>query len=95
MLTFFFRDISDKLRILEEWSAWSLNKAGCLLVGYEAFRTLVFYHSYKNRGNLSSAKLEIIRDKVNKYLLQPGKYKNQQNKKILHLNQHELLVFRC
>ncbi|XP_030557418.1 transcriptional regulator ATRX-like [Drosophila novamexicana] len=65
-------DILDKLRVLEEWSVSSVNRAGCLLVGYEAFRTLVFYHSYKNRGNLSSAKLENIREKVNKYLLQPG-----------------------
>ncbi|XP_034473982.1 transcriptional regulator ATRX homolog [Drosophila innubila] len=65
-------DISDKLRVLEEWSLSSTNRAGCLLVGYEAFRTLVFYHSYKNRGNLSSSKLENIRDSVNKYLLEPG-----------------------
>ncbi|KAM8714868.1 hypothetical protein ACLKA7_001991 [Drosophila subpalustris] len=65
-------DISDKLRVLEEWSLSSTNRAGCLLVGYEAFRTLVFYHSYKNRGNLSSSKLESIRDLVNKYLLEPG-----------------------
>ncbi|XP_060644680.1 transcriptional regulator ATRX homolog [Drosophila nasuta] len=62
-------DISDKLRVLEEWSLSSASKAGCLLVGYEAFRTLVFY---KNRGNLSTSKLESIRDKVNKYLLEPG-----------------------
>ncbi|XP_017857412.1 PREDICTED: transcriptional regulator ATRX homolog isoform X1 [Drosophila arizonae] len=65
-------DISDKLRVLEEWSLSSAKRAGCLLVGYEAFRTLVFYHKYKNRGNLSSTKLESIREKVNKYLLQPG-----------------------
>ncbi|XP_032595446.1 transcriptional regulator ATRX-like isoform X2 [Drosophila grimshawi] len=65
-------DISEKLRVLEEWSHSSVKRAGCLLVGYEAFRTLVFYHSYKNRGNLSSAKLESIREKVNNYLLQPG-----------------------
>ncbi|XP_068158422.1 uncharacterized protein [Drosophila tropicalis] len=66
------RDISEKLRLLEEWSLSTSKKAGCLLVGYEAFRTLVFYHSYKNRGNLTSGNLEIIRDKVKKYLLEPG-----------------------
>ncbi|XP_068158418.1 transcriptional regulator ATRX homolog isoform X4 [Drosophila tropicalis] len=65
-------DISEKLRLLEEWSLSTSKKAGCLLVGYEAFRTLVFYHSYKNRGNLTSGNLEIIRDKVKKYLLEPG-----------------------
>lgn len=69
---FYLSDILDKLRVLEEWSLSSAKRAGCLLVGYEAFRTLVFYHKYKNRGNLSSTKLETIRDKVNKYLLQPG-----------------------
>ncbi|XP_017854355.2 transcriptional regulator ATRX [Drosophila busckii] len=65
-------DISDKLRLIEEWSLSSPGKPGCLLVGYEAFRSLVFYHSYKNRGNLNPSKLESIRDKVNKFLLQPG-----------------------
>ncbi|XP_046869020.1 transcriptional regulator ATRX-like isoform X2 [Drosophila willistoni] len=65
-------DISEKLRLLEEWSLSSSKKAGCLLVGYEAFRTLVFYHSYKNRGNFTSGNLEIIRNKVKKYLLEPG-----------------------
>lgn len=78
----YFSDISDKLRVLEEWSLSSTNRAGCLLVGYEAFRTLVFYHSYKNRGNLSSSKLESIRDSVNKYLLEPGKSRFIYNKGI-------------
>ncbi|XP_041451577.1 transcriptional regulator ATRX homolog [Drosophila obscura] len=65
-------DIAEKLLVLEEWSLSSANRAGCLLVGYEAFRTLVFYHSYKYRGNVTSSKLENVRDKVHKYLLQPG-----------------------
>ncbi|XP_033248524.1 transcriptional regulator ATRX homolog isoform X1 [Drosophila miranda] len=65
-------DIAEKLRVLEEWSLSSTNKAGCLLVGYEAFRSLVFYHSYKYRGNVTSSKLENVREKVQKYLLEPG-----------------------
>ncbi|XP_034129501.1 transcriptional regulator ATRX-like isoform X2 [Drosophila guanche] len=65
-------DIAEKLRVLEEWSLSSASRAGCLLVGYEAFRALVFYHSYKYRGNVASSKLENVRDKVHKYLLQPG-----------------------
>ncbi|XP_033236837.1 transcriptional regulator ATRX-like isoform X1 [Drosophila pseudoobscura] len=65
-------DIAEKLRVLEEWSLSSTNKAGCLLVGYEAFRSLVFYHSYKYRGNVTSSKLENVRGKVQKYLLEPG-----------------------
>lgn len=72
--TFFtFSDIVDKLSILEEWSLSTHERAGCLLVGYEAFRTLVFYHSYKYRGSSAYSKLESIREAVNKYLLNPGK----------------------
>ncbi|XP_020799705.1 transcriptional regulator ATRX homolog isoform X4 [Drosophila serrata] len=65
-------DISEKLRVLKEWSLSSKEKAGCLLLGYEAFRALVFYHSYKYKGSGTTSKSENIRDKVKKYLLQPG-----------------------
>ncbi|XP_070134903.1 transcriptional regulator ATRX homolog isoform X5 [Drosophila bipectinata] len=65
-------DVVDKLRILEEWSLSTHEKAGCLLLGYEAFRTLVFYHSYKYKGCSTYSKLESIRDAVKKYLLNPG-----------------------
>uniref|UniRef100_A0A1I8PAA2 Transcriptional regulator ATRX n=1 Tax=Stomoxys calcitrans TaxID=35570 RepID=A0A1I8PAA2_STOCA len=65
-------DIYEKLSILKEWSQSNQARAGCLLIGYEAFRTLVFYHSYKNRGNVSAHRLEEIRKNVNTYLLQPG-----------------------
>ncbi|XP_075150194.1 uncharacterized protein LOC142224305 isoform X2 [Haematobia irritans] len=65
-------DITEKLSILKEWSQSNHTRAGCLLIGYEAFRTLVFYHSYKNRGNISAHRLEEIRKNVNTYLLQPG-----------------------
>lgn len=68
----FYRDINEKLSIVKEWSLSNHSRAGCLLIGYEAFRTLVFYHSYKNRGNINSERLEEIRLNVNKYLLAPG-----------------------
>lgn len=74
MLFTIFSDINEKLSIVKEWSLSNHTRAGCLLIGYEAFRTLVFYHSYKNRGNVSSERLEEIRLLVNKYLLTPGKY---------------------
>lgn len=67
----FDRDINEKLNTIKEWSFSTQAKAGCLLIGYEAFRTLVFFHSYKNRGN-SPTRLEEIRENVNKYLLKPG-----------------------
>lgn len=66
-------DIYEKLSILKEWSHSNHTRAGCLLIGYEAFRTLVFYHSYKNRSNVGAHRLEEIRKNVNTYLLQPGK----------------------
>ncbi|KAM7351107.1 uncharacterized protein ACRADG_004087 isoform 2-T2 [Cochliomyia hominivorax] len=65
-------DINEKLSIIKEWSSSNHARAGCLLIGYEAFRTLVFYHSYKNRGNINPERLEEIRLLVNKYLLTPG-----------------------
>ncbi|XP_065355571.1 transcriptional regulator ATRX-like isoform X2 [Calliphora vicina] len=65
-------DINEKLSIIKEWSLSNHARAGCLLIGYEAFRTLVFYHSYKNRGNVNPERLEEIRLLVNKYLLTPG-----------------------
>lgn len=49
----------------------SPSAAGILLIGYEAFRTLVFYHSYKNRS-IAQSRLENIRNDVDKYLLSPG-----------------------
>uniref|UniRef100_A0A1A9V9H3 Transcriptional regulator ATRX n=1 Tax=Glossina austeni TaxID=7395 RepID=A0A1A9V9H3_GLOAU len=65
-------DINEKLNILREWSLSNSTRAGCLLIGYEAFRTLVFYHSYKKRGTINPMRLEEIRKNVNSYLLDPG-----------------------
>ncbi|XP_053957323.1 transcriptional regulator ATRX-like isoform X1 [Anastrepha ludens] len=64
-------DINDKIQILKDWSSSTPNAAGILLIGYEAFRTLVFYHSYKNRS-IAPSRLESIRNDVDKYLLSPG-----------------------
>ncbi|KAL5279658.1 ATRX.2 family protein [Megaselia abdita] len=69
-------DINEKLRILEEWSNSATNpynkKVGCLLIGYEAFRTLVFYANYKKRGNINPNAIEVINTKVQKLLINPG-----------------------
>lgn len=73
----FCRDINEKLSILREWSLSTNTRAGCLLMGYEAFRTLVFYHSYKKSGNINSQRLEEIRKNIDNYLLQPGKSSQQ------------------
>lgn len=75
---FFFpcSDINSKLSTLNEWSQCGTNgnkQAGCLLLGYEAFRVLVFYHNSKKSQSIhSSDKLEKVRTKIHKYLLDPG-----------------------
>lgn len=44
-----------------------------MLIGYEAFRSLVSYHETKKRvSSLSQAKLENIRKQVEETLLKPG-----------------------
>ncbi|XP_037958997.1 transcriptional regulator ATRX-like [Teleopsis dalmanni] len=65
-------DICEKINIIKEWSETEYPKAGCLLLGYEAFRTLVFYHSYKKRSNYNPERLEEIKISIEKYLLQAG-----------------------
>jgi transcriptional regulator ATRX len=75
---FFFPDNSDmnaKLEILREWYDATYSRAGCMLIGYEAFRSLVFYDCAKRR-NASSiipvAKIQSTQELVNRYLLEPG-----------------------
>ncbi|XP_031623433.1 transcriptional regulator ATRX homolog isoform X2 [Contarinia nasturtii] len=69
-------DISSKLQTLSEWSQCGKDgnkQAGCLLLGYEAFRVLVFYHASKKSLQMySTNELEKIRQKIHKYLLDPG-----------------------
>lgn len=69
-------DINAKLRVLREWSRSGTDKykqAGCLLMGYEAFRMLVFYHqSKKTKQNFSQTQRSQLEESVRKYLLEPG-----------------------
>lgn len=57
---------------MRKWSKCDNSQPGCLLIGYEAFRSLVFYHSYRKRSNMDSSQLDQIRRSVMKYLLNPG-----------------------
>lgn len=72
----YFSDINAKLRTLSEWSQCGKDgnkQAGCLLLGYEAFRVLVFYHtSKKSQATYSNEKLEKLSKSIHKYLLDPG-----------------------
>lgn len=49
------------------------SKAGCLLIGYEAFRTLALFQENKKRcANMNDAKMKYIKTKVEETLLKPG-----------------------
>ncbi|KAJ6649538.1 Transcriptional regulator ATRX like, partial [Pseudolycoriella hygida] len=67
-------DIKKKLQILREWHTFKADpegRAGCMLIGYEAFRSLVFY-SKKPKPEISQAEMERIKKYVDEYLLKPG-----------------------
>lgn len=68
------RDISKKLQILREWHSFKADpdgRAGCMLIGYEAFRSLVFY-TEKPKLELSQVEMDRIKKSVDEYLLTPG-----------------------
>lgn len=69
-------DVNSKLHTLKQWSQCGKEgnkQAGCLLLGYEAFRVLVFYHnSKKSRQIYGESELEGYRNSIHKYLLDPG-----------------------
>lgn len=75
-VTFPYSDINAKLKVLKEWSLsgkGERKQAGCLLIGYEAFRMLVFYHqSKKSKQNFAQTELTQLEESVSKYLLRPG-----------------------
>ncbi|KAG4080668.1 hypothetical protein HA402_013198 [Bradysia odoriphaga] len=67
-------DINKKLQILREWHSFKADpdgRAGCMLIGYEAFRSLVFYAD-KSKTDMSQVELDRIRKMVEEYLLKPG-----------------------
>ncbi|CAD7079720.1 unnamed protein product [Hermetia illucens] len=66
--------IEEKLKILHEWSHSGkpgFRKAGCLLLGYEAFRMLVFNPLHKKKI-VSQAQSDRIKQKIRDTLLEPG-----------------------
>lgn len=71
-----FSDVKAKLHTLREWHNSGKkpnNHAGCLLIGYEAYRTLVTYHVSKTSIKLyESHFLDGVKKKVKEYLLDPG-----------------------
>lgn len=68
--------MEEKIDLLKKWSRFSeRNKkyAGCLLIGYEAFRSLVHYPDSKGADRYySRGELEDIRADVRKHLLEPA-----------------------
>lgn len=69
--------IQEKMDILKGWSGCgkASTRAGCLLLGYEAFRTLVFYHTQKkalHKHKYSPSDLNVIENCVYDCLLKRG-----------------------
>lgn len=64
------------MRLLAEWhnsGSPGYSKSGCMLIGYEAFRTLVLYHKNKKKNlSLMQQQLETILKKIEETLLSPG-----------------------
>lgn len=51
-----------------------LSNAGCMLIGYEAYRTLVTYHNLKkSMQTFPQEELKRVEKSVKEYLLNPGK----------------------
>lgn len=71
---FLHRTIEKKIELLGEWFNLDpeLGDAGCLLVGYEAFRAIVLYDQNKKANRLPSD-IDFIMEKATEYLLKPGK----------------------
>lgn len=65
------RTMKQKINVLEEWYDLDPNgdNAGCLFLGYEAFRSIVFWKS----SNSARAEAELTMKKITNYLLKPGK----------------------
>lgn len=59
---------------MREWHSFKADpegRAGCMLIGYEAFRSLVFY-TEKPKLELSQSEMDRIKKCVDEYLLKPG-----------------------
>lgn len=69
---FFNRDINEKLKILTEWHSSGPKKSGCLLIGYEAFRTLVQIFTKRKNIHLDPQQIDTIKKKLTETLLNPG-----------------------
>lgn len=69
------RSIKDKMDVLKDWSRCgkATTKAGCLLLGYEAFRMLVFFHTQKKpMQNYTTNELNVIEKCVYDCVLKRG-----------------------
>ncbi|XP_055709277.1 transcriptional regulator ATRX-like isoform X2 [Phlebotomus papatasi] len=78
MKVFYFPDNSDlhgKLKILKEWhksGEKGYRNAGCLLIGYEAFRVLVLKQSRKQQSLYTHQETSLIKKQITETLLEPG-----------------------
>lgn len=63
---------NEKCRKLEEWFKSDRRCAGCLLLGYEAFRALVNYDPNKRKQTTNPALVVKYQNTIDKCLLEPG-----------------------
>uniref|UniRef100_A0A182P656 Transcriptional regulator ATRX n=1 Tax=Anopheles epiroticus TaxID=199890 RepID=A0A182P656_9DIPT len=71
MKVYCFPDVctqSEKISVLKRWYYCKSPNCGVMLIGYEAFRSLINYERRKGSVGMSSAKLALIKE----YLLNPG-----------------------
>lgn len=65
--------ILDKLKVLDSWGKAAERKAGILILGYEAFRHLIFYKTYKKKdAQCSESALLDIQKRIDTHFQSPG-----------------------
>ncbi|XP_055542368.1 transcriptional regulator ATRX homolog [Wyeomyia smithii] len=62
-------NIDKKMEVLKRFHDVSGKNASCLLIGYEAYRSLIFYDAKNKHGERQSDR---IRAEVRRYLINPG-----------------------
>lgn len=72
----YFSDLEEKLKLLRDWhhsGKSGYSKAGCLLIGYEAFRSLALFQENKKRCSaFTDAEMKSVKNRVEETLLKPG-----------------------
>lgn len=68
-----FRDsdnVEGKSKVIDEWSQSSSSRANCLLLGYEAFKSMIFFDGSSNRKQnpIPELRVEKLKKSIDKLL---------------------------